>query len=489
MLLVFEILAALLACVLIAQFLRQQWIRRRLPPGPTPVPFFGNLLATNFNLYYNTLLQMGKIYGNIFTIWMGGTPMIVLHGYKTLRNALTTHSEELSGRFLTPLLKDLVGNKGILFSSGHIWKQQRRFGMMAMRSLGLGKRSLEVRIQEVAWQLLEFLRSEKGKPLDPKEPIANCVVNVISSVVLGHCFQIDDPTFHQLMRATNNFSNIRKHSWSRLYDVIPSLMRRLLKSQYEFFGLWEKLHQFVKQEIGIHQENLSDEPADVIDYYLMQIAQTKKDPMSTYDEENLKQVVIDLFLGGSESTTTTLRWALLHMANRPEIQDKVQKELDAVLGESQVVQYEDRKKVPYTNAVIHEIQRYCDIVPVGIPRACTKDITLQGFHIKKGTIILLNLSSALFDPEHWETPNQFNPGHFLDKEGNFVNREAFLPFSTGHRVCFGEQLARVELFIIFCSLLRAFTFRPPAGVKKLNENCILSSTLHPHPYELCAVPR
>ncbi|XP_069474946.1 cytochrome P450 2J2-like [Ambystoma mexicanum] len=488
MLLVVEILFALVVSLLIVQLLKQRWRSRQLPPGPTPLPFLGNLLALNFQIHHETLIQLANTYGNVFTVWLGGEPVIVLNGYKTLRNALTAHSEEISGRPSTPLAVDLMGNKGIITSNGHTWKQQRRFGMMTMRNLGVGKKSLEVQIQGVAQQLTEFFSFEKGRPMDPSQPIINSVANVISSVVFGHYFNINDDNFQQLIKATNLVVNLRSRAWARLYEAFPSLMRGLF-SQNEVFVKWEKLRVYVKQEIRTHREHPSDEPQDLIDFYLKQIDQTKGDPLSTYDEENLIQVVVDLFFAGSETTTTTLRWALLHMANRPEIQEKVQKELDAVLVESQIIHYEDRNKMPYTNAVIHELQRFCNIAPVGVARKSIKEVTLQGFRIEKGMMIIPNLGSALFDPEHWETPQEFNPGHFLDKDGNFVTRDAFLAFSAGHRVCFGEQLARTELFIFFSSLLRAFTFRPPEGVKKLNEDYLLLATLQPHPYKLCAVPR
>ncbi|XP_069069018.1 cytochrome P450 2J2-like isoform X2 [Pleurodeles waltl] len=553
MLLVSELFLALVVCILLAQFLKQRWMIRRLPPGPTPLPLIGNLLLTKFKLNHDILIQLqnqcsacftavpstqgfwifhasprglifhrpssavrneacesvdrritfparkesmhhllcalAKTYGDVFTIWLGGKPMIVLNGYQTVRNALISHSEQFSGRPTNPLTVAFVGTNGILFSNGHTWKQQRRFGMTTMRNLGLGKKSLEVQIRGVSEQLLEFFSSEKGKAMDPARPIVNCVANVISSVVFGHCFNINDSTFQQLVKATSSVVNIRTQWWSRLYEAFPFLMSRLPLPQYRVFEEWEKLRSYMKQEIKTHQENLPDEPQDFIDYYLRQIAQTKGDPSSTYEEASLVQVVADLFFAGSETTTTTLRWALLHMANNPEIQGKVQQELDAVFGDSQIIHYEDRQKVPYTNAVIHEIQRYCNIAGLGVPRKCIKETTFQGFHIEKGVIVIPNLSSVLNDPEQWETPGQFNPGHFLDKEGNFVNRAAFFPFGAGHRVCFGEQMARVELFIFFSSLLRAFNFRPPEGVKKLKEDYIIGGTLQPHPYKVCAIPR
>ncbi|KAJ1087396.1 hypothetical protein NDU88_000569 [Pleurodeles waltl] len=489
MFLVSELLLALVVYVLVAQFLKQRWMIRRLPPGPTPLPIIGNLWSLNFEVHYETLIQLAKTHGNVFTIWLGLTPVIVLNGCQTVRNALISHSEELSGRPSTPLSMVFMGDNGIVFSNGQTWKQQRRFGMMAMRNLGLGKKSLEVKIKEVSQQLLELFRSENGKAMDPAQPIASCVANVISSVVFGHCFSSNDKSFQQMLNAINSVINTRTQWWSRVYDAFPSIMSRLPLPQYEVFVEWEKARSYVKQEIRTHQENLSDEPQDFIDFYLRQMEQTTGDPSSPYEEANLVQVVLDLFFAGTETTTTTLRWALLYMTNHPEIQDKVQKELDSVLGDSQAIFYEDRKKLPYTNAVIHEIQRYSNIVGLGVPRECVQETTLQGYQIKKGTAVFPNLSSVLFDPGHWETPRQFNPEHFLDKEGNFVNREAFLPFGAGHRVCFGEQMARVEFFIFFSSLLRSFTFQPPEGIKKLKEDFIHAGTMLPHPYKVCAIPR
>ncbi|XP_016303197.1 cytochrome P450 2K1-like [Sinocyclocheilus anshuiensis] len=105
-----------------------------------------------------------------------------------------------------------------------------------------------------------------------------------------------------------------------------------------------------------------------------------------------------------------------------------------------------------------------------------------------GTIVTGNLTSVLFDESEWETPHCFNPGHFLDAEGQFRRRDAFLPFSLGKRVCLGEQLARMELFLFFSALLQRFTFSSPAGVEP-SLDFKLGATHSPQPYELCAVPR
>ncbi|KAM9615566.1 LOW QUALITY PROTEIN: cytochrome P450 2J2-like [Morphnus guianensis] len=166
--------------------------------------------------------------------------------------------------------------------------------------------------------------------------------------------------------------------------------------------------------------------------------------------------------------------------------EKVQKELDALLGCSHLICYKERKKFLCTNPVINEIQQYSNIILILLPRESVKDTELPEFPVPKNTIILSNIDPVLSVPE---TPDQFNPGHFVDKDGNFVNREAFLLFSIGHRVCMGELLARMELFIVFSTLLQAFGFTLPEGVKKVNTKLGFGSTMNPPPYQLCAIPQ
>ncbi|NWS71196.1 CP2J2 protein, partial [Crotophaga sulcirostris] len=119
----------------------------------------------------------------------------------------------------------------------------------------------------------------------------------------------------------------------------------------------------------------------------------------------------------------------------------------------------------YTSAVLSEVLRMGNIVPLGVPRMSTSDTTLAGFHLPKaltlflqllqGTTLMTSLTSIMFDKNVWETPDTFNPEHFLEN-GQYRRREAFLPFSAGRRACPGEQLARTELFIFFTALLQKF---------------------------------
>ncbi|NWH59119.1 CP2W1 protein, partial [Geococcyx californianus] len=151
--------------------------------------------------------------------------------------------------------------------------------------------------------------------------------------------------------------------------------------------------------------------------------------------------------------------------------------------------FEDRKKMPFTNAVIHEVQRFVTLLP-HVPRCTSTDTHFKGYFIPKGTTVIPLLSSVLLDKTQWETPDEFNPNHFLDADGNFVRKKAFLPFSTGRRNCIGESLATMELFIFFTGLIQKFTFKPPPGVKEseLDMTAEVGFTMRPHPQCACAVP-
>ncbi|XP_061433365.1 LOW QUALITY PROTEIN: cytochrome P450 2D6-like, partial [Lethenteron reissneri] len=195
-------------------------------------------------------------------------------------------------------------------------------------------------------------------------------------------------------------------------------------------------------------------PRDLIDTYLTQFENDKDNPNSSFSEENL-MLILDLFVAGTETTFTTLRWGLLFMMIYPDIQARCHEEIDRVVGLKRLPHTEDRHNLPYTvDAVIHEIQRFgSNVVPLGVGHTTTKDVVFQEYLIPKNTLVMLNLMSVLNDESQWKT-HKFNPNNFLDINGQFVKPDTFLPFSAGPRICLGEHLAKVELFISFISLLQ-----------------------------------
>ncbi|KAI4815771.1 hypothetical protein KUCAC02_005898, partial [Chaenocephalus aceratus] len=158
--------------------------------------------------------------------------------------------------------------------------------------------------------------------------------------------------------------------------------------------------------------------------------------------------------------------------------EKMQHEIDTVIG--QRCSMENRKSLPFTDAVIHKVQRFLDIVPFSIPHYALHDISFRGCTIPKDTVIIPLLHSVLKEEKHWETPWTFNPKHFLDQNDNFKKHPSFMPFAAGKRACVGESLACMELFIFLAANISFFlNWRP----ETINLNSEYSSFGNlPRPY-------
>ncbi|XP_060622746.2 cytochrome P450 2J5-like [Anolis sagrei] len=487
-----EPLSALLAILLLLYLMKRWWSHQHYPPGPLSLPIIGSIWRIRFGIGLNerTMIKMSKQYGNVFTLWLGDMPIVLLSGFETVKEGLIDHSEELSGRASSPYVKFIGKGKGITFSNGDLWKQQRRFAVGTMRKLGTGRKSMESQIEVDAQKLVEIFAREKGQPFDPALPIINSVSNVTCIMLFGHRFPLEDENFKELIDAiecTFKFGGSPVHI---LFELFPWILKRLPGPHMKALESIKIMFSLGKKEILKHKKKLSSrEPQDFIDHYLLHIEKEQKnDPTSIFDEDNLAHCISDLFIAGTHISALFMQWAILLLTNRPYIQDKIIKEIDDVLGSSSIC-YEDHKQLPYTNAVFHEIMRYRYVVLIGTGRQTTKDVNIGSFFIPKETVVIPDMYAILHDPQHWETPEEFNPNHFLDKDGNFVTRKEFLVFGAGARLCLGEHMGRMQYFLFLTSLLKAFHLQLPPGVKELSEEIVIGTLLSPKPHKICAVPR
>ncbi|XP_049630563.1 cytochrome P450 2J2-like [Suncus etruscus] len=461
---------------------------KNCPPGPPCMPFLGNLHQMDFQKPHLQIQQLVKKYGKVISMEFGELYSVVLTGLPLIKEALVHQDQHFIDRPVTAIRKRVFKKHGVIMSNGQTWKEQRRFTLTTLRNFGLGKKSVEERIQEEAYYLVQLIKEEKGQPFDPHFKINIAVSNIICSVTFGERFEYQDEKFQELLMLLDKAICLETSAWCQFCDAFPIIIDFLPGPHRTLFKYWEKLKLFVAQVIENHRRNWNpDELRDFIDAYLKEIEKHKEDTTSSFNKENLIYTTLDLFFAGTETTSTTLRWALLYMALYPDIQEKVHAEINRVIGPMQQPSMALRESMPYTHAVIHEVQRMGNIVPLNVPRAVTADTTLGGHLLPKGTMVLTNLTALHNDPAQWATPDTFNPEHFLEN-GQFKKREDFLPFSIGKRACLGEQLARTELFIFFISLMQNFTFRAPDN-EQLTQKFRMGLTVAPVKYRICAVPR
>ncbi|XP_069854972.1 LOW QUALITY PROTEIN: cytochrome P450 2G1-like [Dipodomys merriami] len=428
------LLAAILAC-LSAMVLMSVWNQnfwKLPPPGPNPLPLIGNFLQLDTGDMYNALMKLQKKYGNVFTVYLGPRPVVILCGHDAVKEALVDQADDFSGHGEIATIEQNFHNHGLVMANGERWKVLRRFSLTVLRNFGMGKRSIEERIQEEAGYLLEEFRKTKGTPIDPTFFLSCTVSNVISSVVFGNRFDYEDKQFLSLLGMINE--------------------------------------TFIEMSVPW--------------------AQDKKDPHTEFNLRNLVLTTLNLFFAGTETVSSTLRYGMLLLMKYPQVEAKVQEEIIQVIGPHWIPTVDERIKMPYMDAVIHEIQRLTDIVPLGVPHTVVRDTHFRGYFLPKGIDVYPLLGSVLRDPKYFQHPNDFYPQHFLDEQGHFKKNDAFVAFSSGKRICVGESLALMELFLYFTSIFQNFSFSslvPPADIDITPRISGFGNI--PPSYKLCLVAR
>ncbi|XP_061684552.1 cytochrome P450 2F3-like isoform X1 [Syngnathoides biaculeatus] len=424
-------------------------------------------------------------------VHLGWQRAVVLVGYEAVKEALVDQADDFTGRMQLPFLVKATRGYGLGISNGDRWRQLRRFTLTTLRDFGMGRKGMEAWIQEESKHMRGHIETYKAAPFDPSFLLSCSVSNVICCLVFGQRFDYEDPDFLRLLAIIFKILQFVASPLGQMYNIFPWLIERLPGSQHKVFANMEVVRSFIDQKIQQHQDSLEPgPPRDFIDCFLNRIQQEKHNKTTEFFYENLQATVMNLFMAGTETTSSTIRYALSIFIKHPEVQEKMQKEIDAVIGRERCVNMEDRKSMPFTDAVIHEVQRFLDIAPFSLPHYTLHDVSFRGYTIPKDTIVVPLLHSVLKDETQWADPLTFDPQHFLDHNGNFKKNPSFMPFSSGKRACVGESLARMELFIFLVSLLQHFSFSCPGGPDSVDLTPEYSTfTNMPRRHQLVAMPR
>ncbi|XP_018429766.1 PREDICTED: vitamin D 25-hydroxylase [Nanorana parkeri] len=482
--------AALLVTVSTIRHLLRQRRPRGFPPGPLRLPLIGNILSLNSTEPHVYMTRLSHSHGEIFSLDLGGISTVVLNGYDAVKECLVRQSDVFADRPSLPLFLKLTKMGGLLNAKyGRCWTEHRKLAVSCFRNFGYGQKSFESKILEESFFFLDTVDTYKGKAFDPKHLITIAVSNISNLILFGERFRYDDNEFQHMIEIFSENIELATSAWVFLYNAFPLIGILPFGKHQQLFKNAAEVYDFLLRIIERFSENRkAHSPRHFIDAYLDEMEKNAADPNSTYSTENLIYSVGELIIAGTETTTNVLRWALLFMALYPNIQGQVQREIDSVVGPNQTPTCADRPAMPYTEAVLHEILRFCNIAPLGIFHATSRDTEVRGYSIPEGTTVITNLYSVHFDQKYWTDPEIFYPERFLDGSGQFVKKEAFVPFSLGRRHCLGEQLARMELFLFFTAHLRRFHVHFPHGsVPNLKPK--LGMTLQPHPYLMCAERR
>ncbi|XP_026518385.1 cytochrome P450 2G1-like [Terrapene carolina triunguis] len=373
-----------LCCILLASAWKSRNQRGQLPPGPTPLPLLGNFLQLDRT---NVIHSLEKVSSD--PRW------------------------------------------GVVFANGERWRQMRRFSLTTLRNFGMGKRSIEERIQEEAQCLVEELWKTQGAPFDPIFNLSRAVSNVICSIVFGNRFDYEDEKFITLNKLIFKRFRFAGLALAQLYNAFPGILEKIPGPHHVGSKCSQEIIRFISERIKLQQATLDlNAPQNFIDCFLVKMEQ-KQNPATEFSLENLVMTTFNLFFAGTETVSTTLRYGFLILLKHPQVQEKIHQEIDAVIGSERAPTVEDRGRMPYTDATLHEIQRFSDILPMSLPHTVTRDTRFRGYLIPQGTYVYPLLSTVHFDLEEHKTPEAFAPERFLSENGCFKKQNAFLPFSAG----------------------------------------------------------
>ncbi|XP_056403081.1 cytochrome P450 1B1-like [Hyla sarda] len=477
------------------------WVRghgqKKSPPGPFPWPLVGNAMQLG-QMPHLTFCKMAQIYGNVFKIRLGTHDIVVLNGESTIRQALVKHSAEFAGRPNFPSFKVISGGKSMAFSTySHVWRAHKKMAHSTLRAFStLNTASTRLFEEHVASEAEDLIRvflhlSAGGGYFHPHHECTVAIANVICALCFGRRYSHDDQEFKALVGRNDKFG--QTVGSGSLVDLLPWLQSfpNPVRSLYQSFkDLNVEFFDFVKDKVRQHREtynptvtrDMSDAFIGLIDHGVGAGEVLSKDYVET--------TVMDLLGAGQDTNSTALSWIILLLIKYPEIQKKLQEEIDRVVGQERMPCAEDRAKLPYVQAFIYESLRFSSFVPLTIPHSTTRDVVIDGFYIPRDTIVFVNQWSVNHDVDKWTNPDQFQPERFLD-ENDHLNKDLIygvMIFSLGKRRCIGDQLSMLQLFLFTSILLHQCSFLADPK-EELTMNGINGLAIKPAPYRVCVRAR
>ncbi|PIA51607.1 hypothetical protein AQUCO_01100449v1 [Aquilegia coerulea] len=395
----------------------------KVPPSPPKLPLIGHLHHLG-SLPHQSLRALSLKYGPLMLLHLGYTPTLVVSSAKMGREIMKTHDVVFSTRPITTAVK-------------------------------------------------EFLYSGKDVAFAPLV-ITN---NIISRVALGRSLEeksVGAKLTKDVMEHFGVFSVGDMFPSLGWIDELTGLKRRMRKTSS---AMHRFLDEVVEEHLTSKKEGAQADKKDLVDLLL----ESEKDPTLgvEFTRENLRAVIMDMFVAGTDTTYTTLEWAMAELVNHPVAMKKVQEEVRKVIGNTTMVNESDTSKMDYFNCVIKETLRMHPALVLSLPRVSTSSSVIEGYQIPDKTRVIVNLWAICRDPEVWDKPNEFIPERFMNNLIDFRGKDfEFIPFGAGRRGCPGLTFGLMSVEAILANLLYWFDWELNGGATKIDMTEAFGLSVH-----------
>ncbi|CAL5032499.1 unnamed protein product [Urochloa decumbens] len=449
----------------------------RLPPGPSRLPVLGCLhhflLFARTPLAHRAISDLARRHAAppLMYLRLGEVGLAVASSPRAASEVLTASA--LASRPWIPSMRPAMerGAVGIVFAPhGALWRQLRRISVLELLSARRVRSFRRVREDE-ARRLAASLAA--GAPtaggaggVNVGQRLFAVTTDVTMRAVVGGRFDRRE----EFLRAIEEGG--RLIAGFSLGDMFPSLrvlglfsgtagkVREIHRKTFELMDCAIREHEERRRRAAMEEK----EEEDILGVLLRIHKEGGLEVPLTMDI--VKSLIIDLFSGGSDTSATTLEWAMSELMRNPGAMEKAQAEVRSKLQGKPSVTEDDLHDLKYLRLVIKETLRLHPALPLLLPRECKEDCKVMGYDVPKGTIVLVNAWAIGRDPEYWEDADAFRPERFEDGKIDFKGTDfEFIPFGAGRRMCPGTMFAQAIMELVLATLLYHFDWKLPGGME------------------------
>ncbi|XP_052174616.1 iridoid oxidase-like [Diospyros lotus] len=446
----------------------------QLPPGPRSLPVVGNIFQLGWSPH-ESFAMLARKHGPIMTLQLGSMSTVVISSSEVARVMFKNHDVVLAGRKIYEAMKGDYGNEGSLITAqyGPHWRMLRRLCTSEFFLTGRLDATREVRRRCID-RMVEFVAEASAsgtKAIDVGRFIFLMAFNLIGNLMFSR--DLLDPKSERGEEFFYHAGKVMEFAGKpNAADFLPVLrwldpqgIRR--KTQFHVEKAFEIAGGFIKERMG-DENGREGRSRDFLDVLLEYRGDGVEGPLR-FSSRTINVIVFEMFTAGTDTTTSTLEWAMAELLHNPQTLQKLQAELRAAVPPNAKLEEKHMDNLPYLKAVIKETLRLHPPLPFLVPHMAMASCKILGFHIPKETQILVNVWAIGRDPKSWKEPLFFRPERFLEPEMTEVDYKGqhfeFLPFGSGRRMCPAVPLVSRVLPLALGSLLKSFDWVLGDGVR------------------------
>ncbi|XP_027930342.1 cytochrome P450 71D9-like [Vigna unguiculata] len=435
----------------------------KLPPGPWRLPIIGNIHNLAGSLPHRRLRDLSEKYGALMHLKLGEVSTIVVSSAECAKEVLKTHDLIFASR--PPILASKImsyDSMGIAFSPyGDYWRQLRKICALELLSSKRVQSFQPIREEELT-KFIKSIASREGSTINLTKEILTTISTIVSRTALGSKFREHQKFISAVRKATEVAGGFD------LGDLYPSAawLQNIsgLKSKIEKYH--QQTDQIMQSIVDDHRKTKSSAAqgqGELVENDLVDVLMKEEFGLS---DNGIKAVILDIYGGGSETSSKTITWAMAEIIKDPRVMKKVQAEVREVFGKEGDPNESEMENLKYLKCVVKETLRLHPPGPLLLPRECGEACEIKGYHIPMKSKMIINAWAIGRDPNHWSEAERFYPERFIGSDVDYKgNNFEYIPFGAGRRMCPGLTFGLTSVEFPLSLLLYHFDWKVPNGIK------------------------